>query len=244
MRKGLFLGLWIGLLLVVGCSHDFAAKTNDDFLQQIYSRYPELKEKSYEIETVKRVIDGDTFETASGHKVRLIGVNTPEISGAGEYYGQEASDYSRNQLLDRTVYLFQDVSITDRYNRWLRYVFIEGEEQMFNETLVREGYANTMTIAPDVMFASQFLTLEQQSRQQNKGLWNKEQETPTVKQETPTVVANNHRCDEPMIKGNINAKDEKIYHVPGGRYYEQTIAEALFCTEQEAMDAGFRASKY
>jgi beta-lactamase superfamily II metal-dependent hydrolase len=47
-----------------------------------------------------------------------------------------------------------------------------------------------------------------------------------------------------LIKGNINSKGEKIYHLPGGAYYEKTVTEEWFKTEQEAQDAGFRpASK-
>lgn len=47
-------------------------------------------------------------------------------------------------------------------------------------------------------------------------------------------------CKAPKIKGNINARGDKIYHVPGGRSYEQTDPEAWFCTEAEAEAAGFR----
>ena len=47
-----------------------------------------------------------------------------------------------------------------------------------------------------------------------------------------------------LIKGNINSKGEKIYHLPGGAYYEKTVPEVWFKTEQEAQKAGFRpASK-
>lgn len=45
-----------------------------------------------------------------------------------------------------------------------------------------------------------------------------------------------------LIKGNINSKGEKIYHLPGGAYYERTIPEKWFKTEREAQDAGFRPS--
>ena len=59
-------------------------------------------------------------------------------------------------------------------------------------------------------------------------------------------------CTEPhegcQIKGNISNSGEKIYHVPGGRYYEQTVitpgkGERWFCTEEEAQAAGWRRSK-
>lgn len=45
------------------------------------------------------------------------------------------------------------------------------------------------------------------------------------------------------IKGNINSKGEKIYHVPGGQFYDKTVPEAWFFTEADARAAGYRASK-
>lgn len=53
-----------------------------------------------------------------------------------------------------------------------------------------------------------------------------------------------YSCDEPEIKGNQSTYNgEWIYHVPGGQYYERTEAEEMFCTEEEAEDAGYRKSK-
>jgi endonuclease YncB( thermonuclease family) len=51
-----------------------------------------------------------------------------------------------------------------------------------------------------------------------------------------------------LIKGNITGKGAKIYHVPGGRFYEATkidtkAGEKYFCSEEEAVAAGWRASK-
>ena len=46
-----------------------------------------------------------------------------------------------------------------------------------------------------------------------------------------------------LIKGNINSKKEKIYHMPGGAYYDRTIAEEWFKTEEEAQKAGYRKSQ-
>jgi phosphatidylserine/phosphatidylglycerophosphate/cardiolipin synthase-like enzyme len=50
------------------------------------------------------------------------------------------------------------------------------------------------------------------------------------------------QCDVPTIKGNLSSGGEKIYHVPGGAYYDRTIAEHMFCSAEEAQTAGFRAS--
>lgn len=47
-------------------------------------------------------------------------------------------------------------------------------------------------------------------------------------------------CPNPQIKGNINSKGDKIYHVPGSAQYDRTDPEAMFCTEDEAAAAGFR----
>jgi hypothetical protein len=51
-------------------------------------------------------------------------------------------------------------------------------------------------------------------------------------------------CKDPKIKGNLTTYNgEKIYHVPGGQFYDRTDAEEMFCTEQEAQDAGYRKSE-
>jgi micrococcal nuclease len=163
----------------------------------------------------------------------MIGVNTPEVFGEAQYYGREASNFSKKRLENQTVYLFRDVSDTDKYGRLLRYLFIQNDPIMFNETLLIEGYANTMTIPPDVMFSKKFAKLERESRENSKGLW----------KENKNSSSNQANCNNPKIKGNINSKNEKIYHMPNGRYYDQTKAEEIFCTEEEAIAAGYRKSK-
>lgn len=46
-----------------------------------------------------------------------------------------------------------------------------------------------------------------------------------------------------MIKGNHSSSGELIYHVPGGQFYEKTNPEEMFCTEEQAVAAGYRKSK-
>jgi micrococcal nuclease len=90
-----------------------------------------------------------------------------------------------------------------------------------------------MTIPPNVLYADSFAAIERKARSQNKGLWGAADEpSPTS---TPAAA-----CKSPKIKGNINAKGDHIYHIPGGKSYDQTKAEAMFCTEKEAEAAGFR----
>lgn len=237
------------VILLAGCSSSDGGQ-DEEFVKQILQSYPELADKPYETAIVKRVIDGDTFETDSGAKVRLIGVNTPEISGQAEYYGREASEFSRRHLYGQKVHMFADTGDKDRYGRLLRYVFIDKEPVMFNETLVAEGYANVMTVPPNVMFADKFVALERAARETQKGLWQAEdgaerngQIASSGGRNDPQTARPSAPCSDPKIKGNINSKKEKIYHLPGSRYYDVTKAEEMFCTEEEAIAAGYRKAK-
>ncbi|AEI42430.1 thermonuclease family protein [Paenibacillus mucilaginosus] len=159
------------VLLLGACGSKPAADAADP---AIYKAYPDLQGRPVTLTEVKRVVDGDTFETSAGEKVRLIGVNTPETVKPGspiQPYGKQASAFTKGRLTGKSVYLFADTGDKDKYGRLLRYVFIQGESVMFNETLVREGYANTMTIQPNVMFQDLFLDAEKEARKAKRGLW-------------------------------------------------------------------------
>ena len=219
-----FMACLLGIaLFAAGCAP--VMTTEDPFVEEVIRRYPELAGKPWSKDTVKRVIDGDTYQTGSGERVRLIGVDTPELKGETREYGERARVFTRERLEGRTVYQFRDISDTDRYGRLLRYVFVAGDPVMFNETLLREGYAHVLTVPPDVQFADVFAKLAREARENRRGLWDE-----------PAANA----CETPRIKGNINSRGEKIYHVPGGRHYDVTVAEEWFCTEEEAMEAGYR----
>lgn len=127
---------------------------------------------------VRKVIDGDTIEvqTAKGlEKVRLIGVDTPEIAHSpkekNECFGPEAAYYTKKFLIHRSVYLLPDplVSNRDKYHRLLRYVFLQ-DGTLFNAQLIKEGYGFDYIYQP-FQFMKQFDYLEKQAREQKKGLW-------------------------------------------------------------------------
>ena len=118
---------------------------------------------------VKRVVDGDTIVLQGDQRVRYIGVDTPEVGGAVEPFGPEASDFNRRLVDGTRVRLERDVSETDRYDRLLRYVY--AGDILVNAELVREGYAEAMDYPPDTRYASCFDALEREARQEGRGMW-------------------------------------------------------------------------
>jgi len=190
------------------------------------------RQDSYKQDLVRvtRVVDGDTFVIDGGEKVRLIGVNSPESVKPNEEpepYGLAASNFTKRLLSGQRVKLVFDVEPTDRYGRLLAYVYLE-DGRFVNEILLREGYAQVMTIPPNVAHAKDFLRWQREARDAGKGLWGEKPGTPIKSK---------------LIKGNINSRGEKIYHLPTGKYYNETKAEVLFANEKEARAAGFRPSK-
>jgi micrococcal nuclease len=120
---------------------------------------------------VRRVIDGDTVELATGERVRYLLVDTPESTGgAVECFGLEARDENRALVEGRRVSLRYDAVCRDRYDRLLAYVTVDGID--VNALLIEEGYACTLVIPPNGSErAAEFLALEQGARDRALGLW-------------------------------------------------------------------------
>ena len=127
---------------------------------------------------VVEVIDGDTIKVNLGETivtVRLIGIDTPEIAGPhhpqGDYFGLEAAQYAKQLLENQLVYLIPDPmqSNRDKYDRLLRYVFLE-DGTLINAKLVAEGYAYNYIYEP-FQFMKQFDYLERQAKEKQLGLW-------------------------------------------------------------------------
>jgi len=134
--------------------------------------------------TVVRVVDGDTVELEGGHRVRYIGIDTPETKHPEEpveWMGPEAAAKNEELVGGKIVKLEKDVSETDKYGRLLRYVWVG--DVMVNAELVRLGYAQVSTYPPDVKYADYFLKLQREAREAGRGLWGS---TPTLQPATPS----------------------------------------------------------
>lgn len=136
---------------------------------------------------VTSVVDGDTVHVryADGHKekVRIIGIDSPELARDGqpaEAYADQAREYMMSLLLDKTVYLEQDNSDTDRYGRQLRYVWLEKPDRITVEAihanlvssiLLSQGYAVFVEIGLDNKYEMVLRDDENQARADRLGLW-------------------------------------------------------------------------
>jgi micrococcal nuclease len=120
---------------------------------------------------VTKHTDGDTLWLSGIGKVRLIGVDTPEVYGDDECYGRRASGF-----VERTVPLGSTVSYRlgteerDRYDRALAYVYLD-RGRFLNLLLVRRGYAHVLTVPPNVEFAERFARAARRARAAGRGLW-------------------------------------------------------------------------
>jgi micrococcal nuclease len=137
-----------------------------------------LNQSSYDATTtVTDVVDGDTVDISPAvegkTRVRFIGVDAPETVDPNcgtQPYGEEASQYTKSKLTNQKVGLELDVQKTDQYNRLLAYVY-PTDTEMFNETLLKEGYAQVAIFQPNVKYRDRFLAAQQEAQAAGRGLW-------------------------------------------------------------------------
>lgn len=121
--------------------------------------------------TVTRITDGDTFR-AGAERIRLIGVDTPEVSFGVECYGREATAALERLIpVGTEVRLVGDVEATDRYDRTLAYVYRRSDGLFVNLRLAEDGVAQPLTIPPNVAHEDDFAQAAAHAREAGRGLW-------------------------------------------------------------------------
>jgi micrococcal nuclease len=124
---------------------------------------------------VERVVDGDTIIVSGKVRVRLIGMDTPEVVDPRkpvQCFGEAASQRTKALLPKGTpVRLVYDADHYDRYGRTLAYVYRVSDGMFIDAELVREGYARVLTIPPNVAHVSEFIALAADARRAGRGLW-------------------------------------------------------------------------
>jgi micrococcal nuclease len=120
---------------------------------------------------VTKHTDGDTLWLSGVGRVRLIGVDTPEVYGGVECYGDEASAFVARLLpLGARVDYRLGVEERDRYGRALAYVWLR-DGRFVNRMLVARGYARPLTIPPNVEYAASFVRSSRRAHRAGRGLW-------------------------------------------------------------------------
>jgi micrococcal nuclease len=126
--------------------------------------------------TVTRIVDGDTLYVADlDERVRLIGVDTPETRHPDkgvECYGREATAHLRELVPPGTAVRVEfDVDRIDRYDRPLGYLWRRSDGLHVNLAMVADGYAQALTIPPNVKHADEFVAAQRRAREADRGLW-------------------------------------------------------------------------
>jgi len=207
---------------------------------------------------VASVIDGDTIEI-HGQRIRLYGIDAPEASQLCELGGKpwRCGQASANALAEyvgrRTVTC--KPRDRDRYGRLVAACSVGGAR--ISAWMVREGWAVAYR-----RYSQDFVADEAAARAAKRGIWRSTfilpwdwraqrraaggtQVARPVSAAASSSASHRSGCD---IKGNINSKGERIYHVPGGRSYANTVidparGERWFCSEAEAQATGWRPAK-
>lgn len=132
--------------------------------------------------TVIKVVDGDTITVSLNGRnetVRIIGINTPETvdpRSPVECFGIEASNQAKKLFTDsqNTVWLEVDPSQgeRDRYNRLLRYVFIQNGTVDYGRMMIAQGYAYEYTYGTPYKYQAVYKNVQQDAQGKELGLWN------------------------------------------------------------------------
>ena len=124
------------------------------------------------------MVDGDTLVVrfrGDDERVRLVGVDTPESVDPRrpvECLGKEAAAHLQELLPKGTrVRLERDVEPRDRFDRLLAYVYRVDDDLFVNLALVEAGFAQPLTIPPNVAYADRFSAAARQAREAGRGLW-------------------------------------------------------------------------
>lgn len=128
-----------------------------------------------EIATVKWVYDGDTVKLADGRKIRIIGIDTPEMprkNKKGEPFAGQATEALREKLAvnNYQVRLQIGKQAFDKYNRQLAHLFTP-DQQNLSAWLLEQGFATSLLIHPNFTFADCYRNAEKNAQQAKSNIW-------------------------------------------------------------------------
>ena len=186
MNKKIILLLIAGVLALTG--YLFSGDLDPRFhsKEEVKWSIPFGKSYDYSNILVTRAVDGDTLVLENNERVRLIGIDTPEIHESNKLnrdaqrsgqdvetikkLGRRSYEFTKKLVEGKRVRLEFDVERFDKYKRILAYVYLE-DGTFVNAKIVQDGYASLMTYPPNVKYVDLFLKLYKEARQNRRGLW-------------------------------------------------------------------------
>jgi endonuclease YncB( thermonuclease family) len=127
-----------------------------------------------EVSKIRYIHDGDTLHLSDGRKVRLIGINTPELARDGkpaEPFAMEAKNTLKSLFKDeKSIALLYGKDKKDHYGRILAHALLN-DGQNVQAILLKQGYARVITVPPNTQFVSCYLEIEREARCNKTGLW-------------------------------------------------------------------------
>jgi endonuclease YncB( thermonuclease family) len=191
---------------------------------------------------VVAIADGDTFtllvDGKRQVKIRLAEIDAPE---SGQPYGNRAKQALSSLVFGRDVRVV--VQTTDRYGRTVGRPYVGNTDVC--EEMLRLGAA---WVYRQYLRDRSLLEIEDDARSSARGLWGLSEARTMPPWEWRRSGGTEGAPADCLIKGNINSKGDRIYHVPGSSSYGATRintdrGERWFCTEEEARAAGWRAPR-
>lgn len=132
------------------------------------------KEQANETVVISRVYDGDTVKLRDGRKIRLIGINSPELGSAKripEPYARKATNFLRAQLkISKQVQIRYGNSKKDRYGRLLAHIFLSNNKNL-GSLMIQNGFARSLHVPPNDWQFRCYDLLDKQAQQLKIGLW-------------------------------------------------------------------------
>lgn len=192
-----------------------------------------------------RVIDGDTIDV-DGQVVRLHGIDAPEngqrcMAQTSRSYacGVDSENYLRALVRPGVSCVGSEF---DAYDRLIAVCKSNGVD--LNRQMVLAGHAVAYR-----KYSMDYVNEESEASSAQRGLWAGKFEMPwDFRSKAWSSASEKIPLEGCPIKGNINRKGEKIYHAPWSNSYSRTKintakSERWFCSEAEALAAGWRAPR-
>jgi micrococcal nuclease len=176
---------------------------------------------------VEKVVDGDTLVISGAGSVRLLGIDTPELSSTTEHRcALKARDFLAGLVGRSRVSLVFEGQQKDTYGRWLAFVRLS-DGRIANAELVRSGWAR---VYRGWWFSkeAEYLRFQADAQRAGAGIWATGQSA--CASEPPNVIYHGNRRS-------------RVYHAPGCPYYDCDNCTAIFESRRAAEAAGFTAHR-